>query len=168
MRVRLLRACRVVTVALPLWPACVPVACGGYQGYAASDGFVVDISPPVARFIHEGDSALVDDDAVADMNVTVTFGCRDIESGVHHAEVSLENLLPGSSSGEFAFPWAVVPQSSSNGTANGGDVTMTFTLPRAELVERGKYETKISSPSAISRRARTRMAEPDAIGRHCA
>lgn len=67
----------------------------GVTGYGASPGFIVDLTPPVAAFIHEGASAHVDEDAITSFDtLTVTLQCHDVESGIHHAAVQVLRVDP--------------------------------------------------------------------------
>jgi len=89
------------------------LAAGGLFGYNASDGVVVDITPPVVGVVHEGLSDEVDDDAITTPhNLTVTYSCKDEESGVHHAETRVTHV--NFASGDVLAvmqDWTLVPDS---------------------------------------------------------
>ena len=86
-------------------------AASSLVGYNASDGFVVDITPPVPHLVNEGNSAEVDDDAIVSTTaVTITASCSDPESGIHHVEYRVTHV--DFESGDVlgvAHQWVVIP-----------------------------------------------------------
>ena len=116
----------------------------GVVGYAAAEPVVVDLTPPFAQLVHEGSSSVVDDDAVASrhaMNVTVQ--CHDIESGIHHAEVSVSRINPATGAiAETTIPWFELPGTSAPiGTLV--PVPSTLLLQNLSLADGARYVTTL-------------------------
>ena len=101
----------------------------GLGAYGASDGIVVDLTPPIAEVATEGTSAAVDDDVVAVLDsVTVTLQCADPDSGVHHADVAIHRVAFASGAVlDTALPWTPVSGSAQPPSATGTPITETIT-----------------------------------------
>ena len=118
----------------------------GEVGYAATNGVVVDLSPPVPLLVHEGASLFTDDDAVASLReLNVSFSCGDVESGIHHVEarVSRVSYATGQVLG-VVVPWRVVPASASQSVGGAGsESAMTTRLTGISLIQGEWYVTSI-------------------------
>ena len=118
---------------------------GGGFGFDSSDGVVVDITPPVPVVVNEGPSADVDNDGGGYLDqLTVTAGCYDPESGVHHMEARISHV-------DFAsgvvlavvHDWMPMGGSFADPASEGTMAPVTYTFEGLNLVEHDWYVTTV-------------------------